>query len=163
MDPDEITEDEIIATIKYREQLIERAVNIVSLSNTIKANLHGVTARELVNLAKQLREHGIRFYFLRCKYLCLCNYVMECRCVQKIVGWTLSNTAEDSTEPNTFLWNGVEYLCKMYSDLDFISEKINPSLKHHGGFAIGYKLISNARIQIKTLQGSIFHIQGRRR
>jgi hypothetical protein len=60
MDPDEVTEDDIITTIKYREQLIERAINIVSVSNTMRANLNGVTARELVNLAKQLREHGIR-------------------------------------------------------------------------------------------------------
>jgi hypothetical protein len=81
--------------------------------------------------------------------------------VQKIVAWTLSNTDKDSTEPNTFIWNGVEYLCKMHSDLDFIFQKINPSLKQHGGFAIGYG-ISHIVIIVIELQGPIFYIERRR-
>ncbi|CAE7619647.1 unnamed protein product, partial [Symbiodinium microadriaticum] len=60
MEINDVVEDDITSCITYREQLIERGHKLVVLSNGKKANMQGVTARELVNLASQLREHGIR-------------------------------------------------------------------------------------------------------
>lgn len=66
------------------------------------------------------------------------TFIFRFSCVQKIVAWTLANTEKlEDSNPKIFMYNGVEYLCKMYSDLDFIVEELNPKLSKHGGFAIG--------------------------
>lgn len=113
-----VTQEDVLEAINFREQLIERCKRIVDLSNTSKSNMNGITARELVNLSKELRDSGIR-------------------CVQKIVAWTLINTDSNSTSPNRFIWNETEYLCKMLTDLDFISESLHSSFKQYGGFGLG--------------------------
>jgi hypothetical protein len=112
-----VTEEEVLAAISFREQLIERCRRMVELSSSNKTSLNGVTAREFVNLAKDLRESGIR-------------------CVQKIVAWTISKTDNNSLEPIPFMWNEQEYLCKMLNDLDFIAQSVDPTKKHHGGFGL---------------------------
>eukprot|EP00602_Paraphysomonas_sp_CaronLab_P007116 CAMPEP_0185030698 /NCGR_PEP_ID=MMETSP1103-20130426/17709_1 /TAXON_ID=36769 /ORGANISM="Paraphysomonas bandaiensis, Strain Caron Lab Isolate" /LENGTH=519 /DNA_ID=CAMNT_0027565917 /DNA_START=50 /DNA_END=1609 /DNA_ORIENTATION=+ len=87
------------------------------MTTGLKPQLNGVTARELVNLAKELREHGIR-------------------CVQKIAAWTLAQSDDDDGCPKPFMWEGQEYLVKMMTDLDFIAENLPASMKQHGGFAV---------------------------
>jgi hypothetical protein len=114
---DGVTEEEVLAAISFREQLIQRCKRMVELSLSNNTSLNGVTAREFVNLANDLRESGIR-------------------CVQKIVAWTISNTDNKSLEPKLFLWQEKEYLCKMLNDLDFVAESLDPTKKHHGGFGI---------------------------
>lgn len=116
-DMERVTEEEVLAAISFREQLIERGRRLIDITRNKKSNQNGVTAREFVNLAKELRESGIR-------------------CVQKIVAWTVANTEADSNEPKVFLWNGLEYLCKMLNDLDFIAESIPPKMKQHGGYGV---------------------------
>jgi putative cell wall-binding protein len=110
-----VTEEEVLASINFREQLIERCKRVVQVTHGQNASHKGVTAREFVNLAKELRESGIR-------------------CVQKIVAWTMFNTESDSLHPKVFLWNEIEYLCKMLNDLDFIAESLPVTMKQHGGF-----------------------------
>ena len=112
-----VTEEEVLEAITFRESLITRCQRIVEISSKSKTNLNGITARELVNLANELRISGLL-------------------CVQKIVAWTLSNTDPHSSEPSIFLWNETEYLCKMLTDLDFIYESLNTTMKQHGGFGL---------------------------
>ena len=112
-----VTEEEVLAAISFREQLIERCKRVVQITQGKNASHKGVTAREFVNLAKELRESGIR-------------------CVQKIVAWTMANTDPESPDPKVFLWNEMEYLCKMLNDLDFIAESIPVTMKQHGGFGL---------------------------
>lgn len=112
-----VTEEEVLATISFREQLIERCRRVVQVTQAKSASHKSVTARELVNLANELRESGIR-------------------CVQKIVAWTMVNTEPESPHPTAFLWNEIEYLCKMLNDLDFIAESLPVTMRQHGGFGI---------------------------
>jgi hypothetical protein len=59
--------------------------------------------RILVNLSKQIGEAGLK-------------------CVEKIVAWVL--VVSDSSGPKPFLWNGSDYLLKMFSDLDFVTTQV---------------------------------------
>lgn len=114
-----VTEEEILETIKFREELIKRCLNLIQITNNNKNNnLNGITAREYVNISKELRLCGLR-------------------CVQKIIIWCLNNSNSNSDSPTVFLYNGEEYLCKMLTDLDFIYESINPTMRQHGGFGLG--------------------------
>ena len=110
--------DSIHSCIALREQLVERVSQLVSTSSRVKPSQIAAAARELVSLSKDLREIGIK-------------------CVNRIVSWTIitSKKQGDGKRP-IFLWNGQEYLCKMFYDLDFVALGISPSLEMHGNFSV---------------------------
>jgi hypothetical protein len=111
---DSVTEDDVVSAIKFREDLIARTRKMVDMTQT-RDSVIGIVVRELVNLQKELRIHGIR-------------------CVEKIVAWTLSQTPPDEPEPRPFLWEEEEYLCKMLSDLNFVARELKENMKLHHSF-----------------------------
>ena len=69
MNVNDVLEEDIINCIKYREQLIKKGHDLVAITVSKKSSQNGITARELVNLASQLREHGIRLTYYYCLFL----------------------------------------------------------------------------------------------
>ena len=62
------------------------------------------------------------------------------RCVEKIVSWVLA-VSINATSPAPFIWNGQDYLLKMYSDLDFVKATIGPSATKIANFCMGNPLL----------------------
>ena len=78
-------------------------------------------ARLLRNMSVDLREAGLR-------------------CVEKIVSWVLT-VSINATSPTPFLWNGSDYLLKMYTDLNFVRKGIGPQATKIANFCDGNPLL----------------------
>lgn len=112
-----VSEEDVRSTIQFRENLIARLRKLVDMTQT-RAGVIGIVARELVNLQKDLRSHGLR-------------------CVEKITVWTLRHTPPEAEDPVPFLWEGEEdYLCRMMTDLNFVTRELKENMKLHHSFAI---------------------------
>ena len=59
----------------------------------------------------------------------------------KIVAWVLAVSDKHSIKPESFLWNGTDYLLKMYTDLDFVSQQLGNKAWVNGNFAEGNPLL----------------------
>ena len=111
-----VSEEDVRNAIQFRENLIARIHKLVDMTQT-RTTVIGIVARELVNLQKDLREHGLR-------------------CVAKITAWTLRHTPPDAEDPVPFLWEDEDYLCRMLIDLNFVSRELKENMKLYHSFAI---------------------------
>jgi len=132
-DESRLKEAEMVCLMREKLVLRTREIYDFSFMEDVKPKYVAGAVRELVNLEKELRETGVR-------------------CVNKIVTWTLgqlndaptsapstSTSTSTSTSvalsgPKPFFLFGEEYLVKMYTDLDFLSN-IDPSYVRYGKYS----------------------------
>ena len=112
-----MSHDQALAAVLFRENLIERAKQLVIYVNSNRlaeasgekkvSGASNFIAHEIVSLANELRDNGLR-------------------CVTRITSWMLAKTTShsESTSAPCFMYRGEEYLVKMLHDLDFISENL---------------------------------------
>jgi len=105
--------------VGYRESLLMQLNALVLHWPTGKPTAEAV--RLLANLSKEMREAGLN-------------------CVEKIVAWVLASS-DPATGPNPFLWNGSDYLLKMFNDLDFVSKALGKKAWGVGNFCRGNPLL----------------------
>ena len=105
--------------VGYRESLLMQLNALVLHWPTGKPTAEAV--RLLANLSKEMREAGLN-------------------CVEKIVAWVLASS-DPATGPNPFLWNGSDYLLKMFNDLDFVSKALGKKAWDVGNFCRGNPLL----------------------
>jgi len=111
--------------VTYRESLLLQLNSVVLHwpgENISRRESRQTTdaVRILANLSKQLGEAGLK-------------------CVEKIVAWVL--VVSDASGPKSFLWNGSDYLVKMFTDMDFVTKQLGPKAWSMGNFCDGNPLL----------------------
>ena len=107
--------------VGYRESLLMQ-LNAVCLHWPVGRTSQATEAvRLLANLSKELREAGLQ-------------------CVEKVVAWVLA-VSDTESGPRPFLWNGSDYLVKMFVDLDFVSTQLGKKAWTVGNFCRGNPLL----------------------
>jgi len=106
--------------VGYRESLLIQ-VNAVVAHWPQERDTATEAVRLLANLSKELREAGLQ-------------------CVEKVVAWVLC-VSDPALGPKPFLWNGSDYMLKMFTDLDFVVTELGKKAWKVGNFCRGNPLL----------------------
>ena len=112
-------EVELACLLREKTVLLLQEIADISTNLNMKPKYIAAAVRELVNLEKNIREQSLM-------------------CVNKITKWSLSlpdASSSSSSGPRAFtLIDNQDYLCKMYTDLNFLSTQLNSSFVRYGKY-----------------------------